>query len=134
MTPHDRREDERGRERQPEASTAPGEREHAEAERDGDGASRRVRDAEIRQQRERGVRLVLERLADVPQEPRVVDEAGEGEDEQQGRRRDGRCDGGRRAPADQCQPDDDGPEEQLHGHGVAERGTGDRPPGRGSAT
>ena len=67
-----------------------------------DGASRGVGNAEIRQQRERGVRLVLERLADVPQQPHVVDEADEGEEEQQGRRCDGRCDGGRGAPADQC--------------------------------
>ena len=126
MAPHDRRQDERRREGEPKAAPAPREAEHGQTQRDRHRARGRVGDADVREERKRRIGVVLERPAEVPEQADVVGDARERQEQEERGRGRGGGDRGRAAPADERQPHDDGPEEQLDRDAVAERDPGDR--------
>ena len=124
VTPHDRREHECGRDRKAETAPAPCECQDANPDDAGDDPCRGVGKADVRQQREQGVRLVLEGVAEPTEEARVLADPDERHEQQQrGAGGQGGDEGGADA-ADEGQPDADGPQEELHGDPVAEREPG----------
>ena len=124
VEPDDRGEQQGGRDEEPEAAPAPGHDEHREARRESDHTCYCSGDAGLGEQPVRRVPVLVERVAEPTQEPRVLEDADEGQEEQEGRRGNGRRDSRLQPPTLRREPEGERPDEELQRDREAEHEPG----------